>query len=49
MLFDEAGRAVDYVFLEVNPSFERQTGLVDAVGRRMRDLAPLHEEHWFRT
>jgi PAS domain S-box-containing protein len=46
--FDESGRqALDYCFLEVNPAFERQTGLVDAEGRWMRDLAPDHEQHWF--
>ncbi len=48
VLFDESGKPVDYVFLEANPAFERQTGLVDAIGRRMRDLAPLHEEYWFQ-
>ncbi len=40
-------RAVDYRFLEVNPAFEAQTGLVGAAGRWMRDLAPRHEQHWF--
>jgi PAS domain S-box-containing protein len=49
MIFDEQGKPVDYRFLEVNPSFEKQTGLVDAVGKRMRELAPRHEEHWFET
>ena len=49
MIFDEQGKPVDYRFLEVNPSFEKQTGLVDAVGKRMRELAPQHEEHWFET
>jgi len=48
VLFDDHGDAIDYVFVEANPSFERQTGLSDAVGRRMRDLAPAHEDHWFR-
>src|SRR5690606_25542326 len=48
MRFDMHGKAVDYVFIEVNPAFERQTGLVDAVGRSMRSLAPNHEEHWFK-
>ena len=38
---------VDYRFLEVNPSFERQTDLIDAKGKKMRDLAPRHEEYWF--
>lgn len=47
MIFDELDRPVDYRFLEVNPAFERHTGLGDAVGRRMRELAPDHEEHWF--
>lgn len=43
----EGERAVDYRFVEVNPAFERQTGLVEATGRSMRALAPDHEEHWF--
>jgi len=47
VIFDEHEKAVDYVFLEINPSFERQTGLVNALGKRMRELAPGHEEHWF--
>lgn len=49
VLFDEAGRPVDYRFLEVNPAFVRQTGLEDAAGRTMRELAPSHEQHWFDT
>ncbi|MCJ2054186.1 PAS domain-containing protein [Methylobacterium sp. J-070] len=47
MKFADGDRAVDYRFLEVNPAFQRQTGLTDAVGRWMRDLAPGHEQHWF--
>ena len=43
----EGELAVDYRFVEVNPAFERQTGLVDPAGKRMRELAPSHEEHWF--
>ena len=49
MMFDDAGRPVDYRFLEVNPAFERQTGLRDAAGKRMREFAPAHEQHWFDT
>ena len=48
VLFDDSGHPVDYRFLEINPAFERQTGLKDAQGKRMRELAPNHEEHWFR-
>lgn len=47
VLFDANGKPVDYRFLEVNDAFERQTGLHDAVGKRMRELAPDHEEYWF--
>jgi PAS domain S-box-containing protein len=48
VIFDEKQTPVDYRFLEVNPAFREQTGLTDAVGKRMRELAPAHEEHWFQ-
>jgi PAS domain S-box-containing protein len=47
VLWDGEGRACDYRFCDLNPSFQHQTGLVDAVGKRMRELAPDHEVHWF--
>jgi PAS domain S-box-containing protein len=47
VIFDAQNNAVDYRFLEINPAFERQTGLHDARGKLMRDLAPAHEAHWF--
>ena len=46
MLWDANGRAVDYRFLEVNPAFERMTGLVNATGRTMRELVPDLEDWW---
>ncbi len=49
MIFDEDEQPVDYIVLETNPAFERHTGLVDAVGRRMREIAPDHETFWYRT
>ena len=49
MIFDDQERPVDYRFLEINPSFEKHTGLHDALGRTMRELAPQHEERWFET
>jgi PAS domain S-box-containing protein len=49
VIFDGAGEPVDYRFLEVNPAFERHTGLHDAAGKRMRELEPRHEGHWFET
>jgi PAS domain S-box-containing protein len=47
VLFDGNDNPIDYRFLEVNPSFEKQTGIRNAKGRRMREIAPQHEEHWF--
>ncbi len=47
MIFDEHKKPVDYRFLVINESFERQTGMMNAVGKRMREFAPDHEEHWF--
>ena len=47
VLFDSDDQPLDYIFLEANPAFQRQTGMADAVGKRMRDLAPAHEQHWF--
>ncbi len=46
VMLDES--PVDYVFLEANRSFERQTGIRHCLGRRMREIVPGTEEHWFR-
>jgi two-component system CheB/CheR fusion protein len=42
IVLDEAGRPVDYVFLQVNAAFERQTGLARAavLGRRVTEVLP---------
>jgi len=47
VLFDNQNRPLDYRFLEINATFEAQTGLKDAVGKTMRLLRPDHEAHWF--
>ena len=49
MIFDEHQKPVDWRFLEVNPSFERHTGMLDIVGKRVRELLPDHEAYWFET
>ena len=46
MLFDEREQPVDYRLLEVNPAFERQTGLQDVEGRRIREILPAYEGYW---
>ena len=47
MKFDEEDFPVDYRFLEVNAAFATHTGLENARGRWMREMAPDHEQHWF--
>jgi PAS domain S-box-containing protein len=47
VIFDDKKNPADYRFLETNPAFEKQTGIKDAKGRLMREIAPNHEQHWF--
>jgi len=47
MIFDEQEQPVDYRFLEVNPAFGKQSGLLEVKGKCVRDLIPNHEAHWF--
>lgn len=49
VLFDGVGQPVDYRFLEMNPAFERHTGLQDASGKLARELVPDLDAHWFET
>ena len=47
LIFDADGTPVDYRFLEVNASFEKQCGLHEATGRRIREFEPNLKDHWF--
>ncbi len=47
--YDKDDRPVDYRFIEVSPSFEHQTGIKDATGRWMRDIAADQDEYWFEV
>ena len=48
MIYDEAGRPVDYVFLDVNPAFCAMTGVTreQVVGRRVSEAFPGMEATW---
>ena len=48
MLFDAHGQPVNYRFLETNAAFESHTGLVNAVGRTVRELVPGLDASWFK-
>lgn len=47
MRYDDCGHPVDYRFLEVNKGFAAHTGLDNATGRWIRDMAPSHDQYWF--
>ncbi len=49
MLHDDSGVPIDYRVLSTNPAFIRNTGLVNAEGKRMRELEPAHEAFWYAT
>ncbi len=48
IICDDAGRPVDYRFIELNPAFEQLTGLRcdDVVGKTVRDVLPGIESEW---
>jgi PAS domain S-box-containing protein len=51
IICDEKGIPVDYRFLEVNPAFERLTGLqsADLIGRTVLEVLPKTESYWIST
>ncbi len=48
MIFDSDGKPVDYSFLDINPAFEKITGLAaaDVIGKRVRQVLPQTEASW---
>ncbi|HEX2829109.1 MAG TPA: PAS domain S-box protein [Burkholderiales bacterium] len=48
LIRDGAGKVLDYRFREVNAAFAKQSGIANAAGRLMREVAPGHEEEWFQ-
>ncbi len=51
ILCDEQGRPIDYRFLELNPAFERLTGLKrkEVAGQTARTVLPQLEDFWIDT
>ncbi len=49
LAFDEADRPLDARFLEINPAFERQSGVANALGRTMKEVAPNGNPTWLET
>lgn len=51
MIYDEQSKPLDYRFLEINPSFERLTGLSaqNVLGKTIREIMPGAEQYWIDT
>ncbi|MCG3210005.1 MAG: Sensor histidine kinase RcsC [Anaerolineae bacterium] len=50
IICDDAGVPIDYRFLDINPAFERHTGMSrDIVGRTVREVIPQIEPYWIET
>jgi PAS domain S-box-containing protein len=47
LIFDAHDNPLDYRYIDINPAFERQTGMAGARGRTVRELVPGIEEFWF--
>src|SRR5581483_3339139 len=48
LIVNKAGKPVDYRFLDINPAFEKLTGLrrSETVGKTMRQLLPTNNLQW---
>lgn len=48
---DPSGTPIDYLFLDINPAFEKLTGLKkeDIVGKRVKEIMPDIEDFWIET
>jgi PAS domain S-box-containing protein len=51
MIYDKHGNYKDYRFIEVNPAYERLTGLKseNLIGRTVKEVLPNIEQYWIET
>lgn len=47
LIYNEKGQPVDWLYLEVNPTFARHVGF-EGVGRRISEMVPTMETGWLR-
>lgn len=47
MIYDQQGKPYDYLFVEINQAFEKQSGLHDARGKTIRQLVPDQDGSWY--
>ena len=49
VIFDLNKKAVDYLLVEINPTFEKHVHLKNTLGKTMKELSQDHGEKWFQT
>lgn len=49
LIYDHNGKPIDLKWIEVNPAYERQTGLADVVGKLHSDIPLATEKRWLET
>ena len=47
LIYDQYGKPIDLRWIEVNPAYERQTGLKDITGKTHRELSLGTSDSWF--
>jgi PAS domain S-box-containing protein len=48
LVFDEKGQPIDNIILDVNPAYEKHSGLKreQVIGRRIKEILPIVEQIW---
>lgn len=51
IILDDSGAPIDYVFLDINPAFEKFTGLKkeNVIGKRVLEILPKTEDIWIQN
>lgn len=49
MIWSAQGEPINYRFVETNPAFEKQTGMLNAQGKTILDFKPDIEHYWIET
>ena len=48
LIFDEHDQAVDYLYIETNPAFEKQVEFKDVIGKRVTQLVKVPNKKWLK-
>ncbi len=49
LIYDRKGMCTDFRYMEANPAFQKQLGMDDALGKRIKEIAPQIEKFWLES